>query len=419
MVDSVTWASTEISPEQFEQRRAGARSHGYAMWLWPDVETGRWRSALKEIVSVTRSVLAGDSGGHLACDDARAMSIAAYTSGMGPLLGSWIESGRIGASVEIAEMLQLHLAHNRRRMTRLTAILRDTVEQLSNGNVSPLLLKGMDTASRYFPEPGVRPLSDIDMYIPINIISQAEQILSRLKYQRAPRTRAPYACDWIDPHVSASPRTLTMVHEDDPWSIDILGSLDKRVPTGARISFDSPLARARLTELPEIGRAHVMPQPLLTLYLAVHFSQTLLNATILRALELVLVIRRDVRLGTLDWEDLVRDAKEMGGLRFIYPALVFVEQLAPGAIPSGVMTAAATDASKNSRRILAGLTLAEAQPLDRHSIRERFMWAADWQDYLVQIGSELTIDGRGVPLNAAVYSIGTKLWALRRRRYSS
>jgi hypothetical protein len=419
MSDCIRWASNEMSPREVKQRRADARRNGYAAWLWPDVDIGHWRAAVGEIVSVTRKVMAGETGPELVCDDARAMCIAAYTSGMGPLLGFWIENGAVRAPSETGELLHMHLVRNRQRMARLSAILKRIIESLNNANIVPVVLKGMDTAARYFPEPGVRPLSDFDIFVPVESIPRAEQILSGLGYERVARTRAPYACDWVDPLASRWPRTLTMVHENDPWSIDLLGSLDKRLPTGARIGFDGLVSRTRLTSWDAGGHAEVMPQPLLALYLAVHFCQTFLNVTVLRALELALVIRRDSKSGTFDWNEFVRGADTLGGIRYIYPALIFVEQLAPGSVPGAVVEAAMCAAPTNLRTILADLTLAGAQPLDRHSVRERFMWASDWREIFFQIASELSFDGRGVPGRVAAYSIGTKLWALRRGRYST
>lgn len=419
MSDCLTWASTEISPEQFEHRLIQARRNGFAAWLWPDIDSGHWRSALDEIVRVARKLQSGESKTELACDDGKAMCVAAYSSGMGPLLGLWIENGMLQASGDVRDMLLLHLFHNRRRMARLAKVLRETVGNLDAASIAPVILKGMDTAFRYFPEPGVRPLSDIDMLVPAASIPQAEQILSRSGYRRVPRTRAPYACDFVDPTVRPTPKTLTLVHEDDPWSIDILATLDKRLPTGRKVAFDALRSRTQPADWLAGAGAQAMRQPLLALYLAVHLSQTLLNATVLRALELVLVIRRDAAEGTLDWSEFVQAAKVIGGARLVYPALVFVEQLAPGIIPAGVMEAATADASKNLRDVVVHLDLATAQPLDRHSVRERFMWATNWREVVFQIASELSLDGRGKSFEDAIYSIGTKLWALRRRRYST
>jgi hypothetical protein len=416
--DCVAWASTEVSPEQFEARKTNARRNGYAAWLWPEIGAERWQRALDEIVTVARGVLAGESGLRLVCEDPRALCVAAYTSGMGPLLGYWIEREVLRATDEATALFDLHLAHNRRRMVRLSAVLDLVVGHLNAAGIAPVVLKGMDTATRFFPEPGTRPLSDIDIFIPANATSDAEQVFSRLGFRRVLRTRTPYACDWVDRSVPKQPRTLTFVHEDDPWSIDVLGSLERRFPTGAGAAFDKLLSHTIPADDRIEGRVRIMTQPLLALYLGAHFSQTLLNATILRALELVLVIRRDSADGVLDWREFAGAASTIGGMRFVYPALAFVEQLAPGTIPAEIVRAAAAVVPANLRDIVGNLRLAAAQPLHRHSVRERFMWAADWRERLFQVAGELSIDGRGAPLGTRAYSLGTKLWALRRRRYS-
>jgi hypothetical protein len=109
----------------------------------------------------------------------------------------------------------------------------------------------------------------------------------------------------------------------------------------------------------------------------------------------------------------------MGGPRFVYPALAFAAELAAGIVPAEVMSAAAADATKNLRSVVERLTVASAQPLRRHSLRERFMWARTRREYLTQIASELFIDGHGRPLDRALYGIGTKLWALKQGSYST
>jgi hypothetical protein len=417
MPSCIAWASMELSPDEVESRRMFARRNGYAAWLWPEIDRARWRNSLEDIVSITRKILNAEPSPKLVCDDIRAMCVAAYTSGMGPLLGFWIESGTLRASGELGELFHLHLSHNRQRMARLSSILHKVAQQLNNEGIVPVLLKGMDTAFRFFPEPGVRPLSDIDLFIPQRSIPRAEEVFSRLGFRRVPRTRLPYACDWIDPSERRQPRTLKFVHEDDPWSIDVLASLNKRLPTGFTMEFDVLRSCMQLADSREEEHFQVMAQPLLALYLAAHFSQTLLNATILRALEIVFVIRGGGEDPSFNWADFADSAGTMGGLRFVYPALVLVDQLAPGTIPAEILQAAERDAP-NLRRAMANITLAGAQPLDRHSVRERFMWAANRREVLSQIAGELSLDDRGVPFGAAIYSIGTKLWALRRRRYS-
>jgi len=397
-------------------RFARARRDGYAAWLWPDIPVDNWRSAVDAIAKVVCSVLAGDKGAFLPSGDPNAMGVAGYTSGMGPLLGLWMETGTVGAETGIADLFRIHHAHNRLRMERLSRVAREITGKLNEAGISPLILKGMHTAFQYFPEPAARPLSDIDMFIPMESMDEAECIFSTLGYRRVLRMRSPYACDWIPPAQPASPRTLTFVHEDDPWSIDVLGTLNKRLATGQRVDLANLLPCTESAHW--FPGACVMRQPLLALYLAAHMSQTLLNVTVLRVLELALVIRRDIAEGTFDWKEFLRSASLIGGARFVYPALMFTKQLAPQTIPHDVMTQAAADAPKNLRHVVERLTIASAQPLRRHSLSERFMWAGTGREGLRQIASELFVDGHGIPFDQALYRIGSKLWALGRGRYS-
>ncbi|HEY2446892.1 MAG TPA: nucleotidyltransferase family protein [Rhizomicrobium sp.] len=409
----------ELSPEQVCARFAAARRNGFPAWIWPDIAVGEWRAALAEIANVTRKVLQGEYGITLLCNDARAMGVAGYTSGMGPLLGYWIENGTIRAPGAVEDIFRRHLSHNRQRMLRLSDVAREVSERLAGARIAPLILKGMHTAYCYFPEPGVRPLSDIDLYVPAKSMPAAEQVFSSLGYRRTPRTRSPYACDWTIPSLPREPRTLAYVHRDDPWSFDVLGMLDKRLATGARIRLDRLLSSGGRAAWPQNHLAGVMAQPLLALYLAIHISQILLNATLLRLTELILVVRRDSAAGLLDWQEFLNGAAAIGGARFVYPALVLCEQLAPQTIPVEVLDAAAADAPRNLRQVMVRLTVEAAQPLDRHSVSERFMWASNWSECLRQVAAELAFDGRGRPIRQTLYSTGTKLRALRRRRYSA
>jgi hypothetical protein len=159
-----------------------------------------------------------------------------------------------------------------------------------------------------------------------------------------------------------------------------------------------------------------LPQPLLALHLAAHISQALINATLLRLVELIFVIRADVAAGRLHWQEFLEAADAIGGRRFVYPALMFCEKLAPDTIPRGVLESCAADAPRNLRTLMKRLSIEDAQPLGKHSLRERFMWAGNWTERLKQLVGEFALDGRQQPFGRTLYSVGTKLWALRRGR---
>ena len=408
----------ELSREAVRERFAWARRNGFATWLWPDIDPKDQRQAAEAVVQATCLILAGEKRVTLGCDDAKKVGLEGYLSGMGPLLGYWIETGRLTALPEVASLLRLHLFHNRRRMFRLEAVARSVAEKLSAAGIEPVFFKGMHTAFIYFPEPGVRPLSDIDIYIPPEKMLEAEQILSTLGYEREMCLRDPYMCDWTLPSVRREPRTLTYVHCDDPWNLDVQASLNRLLPTGEKVLLDPLLPTTSRHTWRLSASAQVLSQPFLTLHLAAHVSHALQSATLLRLVELVLIVRADSQNGHLNWDEFLSAATNIGG-RFIYLALFFCEELAPGTIPQHVLAACRDNAPAKLCAVIEALPLAAIQPLGRHSLRERFMWARGWRGVKNQLACELALDGQGRSAGRMLYSYGTKLLALSRRRLTA
>ncbi len=136
-------------------------------------------------------------------------------------------------------------------------------------------------------------------------------------------------------------------------------------------------------------RAGVLDQPLLLLHLAAHAGSGWQNLTLLRQVELVLVIRRDLAAGRLDWDAFLDLGARTGALAFAYPALWFSEALAPGTVPGAVLDRAAVHAPAAVRRALTRLTPASAQRIDRNSLSEHFMWAPGWRGRLRQLASDI------------------------------
>jgi hypothetical protein len=129
------------------------------------------------------------------------------------------------------------------------------------------------------------------------------------------------------------------------------------------------------------GNARVLAQPWLTAYLALHASEALQNLTLLRVLELVLVIRRDIG-STLQWAALLDLLADRGALGYAYPALALADRLAPGTVDGGVLEAMRGAAPRRVRAVLARITPATAYRPERVSLEERFMWAVGVADHV-------------------------------------
>ena len=397
-----------LSTEEVRRRFAWARRQGRPAWLWPDVRIADWRDALVRIQVSTSAMLAGDGGVRLE-GTPRAVGLAGYTSGMGPLLGLWVERGSLRADAALEDVLVRHLAHNRVRAARMAAVAADLVERFAARGVRTVVLKGAHTGSTYFPEPGARPASDIDLLVRSSDVSVAEAMLRRGGLLLKSRGR--WESSWAAPSARAEPRTLTHVHVDDPWSIDLHSSLNIAVGPTAPV--------AELDEADPMGEREtpgVLDQPLLLLHVAAHAGAGWQNLTLLRQVELVLVIRKDAAAGRLSWDAFLDFGARTGALGYAYPALRLCEALAPGTVPAVVLGRCAAQAPAAVRRAIGRLTPASAQRIDRSSLAEHFMWSPGWGGRLRQLASDILPEVRSWPELLGLYE--ERAWRLIRGRVS-
>ncbi|HEX2092275.1 MAG TPA: nucleotidyltransferase family protein [Longimicrobiaceae bacterium] len=404
----------DLDADAVRARFDRARRDGHHTWLWPEVAVGAWRDALRGIEAATRGVLAGEAAPPRLDGDPSALGIAAYTSGMGPLLGYWVESGALAADPGTAAVLRLHLHHNRLRMERLTRAAVEAIARLGEAGVVPVVLKGMHTAHTYFPEPGTRPVCDIDLLVVPGDLPAVERALRPAGYRPGLVQRRPYKCDWVPVGADGLPRSLSLTHAGDPYSLDTHTSLDRNFFGVATVRLDRvPLSPAPWEVAPP---ARVPGQPLLTLLLATHASEGLHGLSLVRLVELARVVRHDAASGALAWDGLLHAARAAGALRFAYPALELCERLAPGTIPGPVLERFAAAATPAMRRVLARATPATAQRLDGLSLEERFMWAGTPWEHARRVAHAVWPAPAGRSLTELGRIYGRRAWRLLRGR---
>jgi len=378
----VAWP-LELEPAEVRARLRWARRQGHPRYLWPDVPVAEWRSALRELESVVAAVLRGDPA-RIGCGAAgvRALGVAGFTSGVGPLVGRWVEEGRVDAPDPLAELYRLHLWHGRERAARQARDLERVIRALSAEGIQPLVVKSAHIAREYYPDAGARPAVDVDVVVPAARFTAAERALRTAGYLLAVRQHRPPKSDWLPPGVEAYPRSLELLHAGSQYGVDLQASLDRNffgVRTVRPAAVESaPHRRARGL----LGSARVLDQPVLLAYQALHASEGLHATTLIRLVDLVLIARRDTETGRLDWDALGALLERSGGERFAYPALALVERLAPGTIPCTVLGRLERAAPRRMRTVVAAVSPATAQRPDSLSVRERFMWCATPGDHL-------------------------------------
>jgi len=380
-------AAFEISSEEFRRRRKLATRRGSPAWLWPEVEVSAWAEAVSLVTEAVGAILRGEQP-LLPRRDVTTMSLACYTTGVGPVLGFWSRAGLLRAHPEVDELLSLHLKHATARHERVSAQARELAGAFAAKDIGIIVLKGGHTAQTYFPHPATRPSSDLDLLVRPDQARQAEMVLEERGFEAV--TRSVRESGWTRVGDRREPRSLWMVHTHDPWSIDLHRSLDfSPTPGGRLVRLDlaDPFAGTEAWETDATAR--VLRQPLLLLHLAVHASGGMHSLTLLRMVEIILVVRHDLANGRLRWDEFVALAEQTDGLGAAYPALAMCEELAPATIPAQVLGLCANACSRRGRAVMKQLKPATAHRVHRASLSEHFMWTTGLRCWIRQLVSDV------------------------------
>lgn len=353
----------DIPPDEAPRRIREARARGLPRWLWPELPVPLWRAATAEVVRATGKVLAGraavlDGEGRMG---AQALGIAAFLTGTGPLLGHWIERGALAADGDAADLFALHLAHGRARAERMGRVLDDALAALAAAGVQAILVKGIATSRTLFPEPGARPMGDMDLVVPPAAIDAAERALAGAGFTRlaGDYERRPYHADWRPPDGDGAVHSLSLLHRDNPLALNLRDGLDRYSPVGhVRFGWPAPGDTVPPTGLRSPARALV--GPFLVAHLAAHAGEQRESLLLIRLVELVLAFRAGVDPAALD-----AFLRERRMPHRVYPAIALAERLAPGTVDARLMRSLAHAAGPRLRRTVAALDLGYLQRLDQ------------------------------------------------------
>jgi Uncharacterised nucleotidyltransferase len=207
---------------------------------------------------------------------------------------------------------------------KLHRLLLDTLTLLEKRGLQPVLMKGWGFAARYWPDPLLRPSSDVDLLVEPEALTGIERAMATLGLDQV---QDPGEDDVFEHHHHLSfsgPRGLVEVHF--------------RLMTGfggAKLGDDAVFARCRRATLEGHAVRYLAPEDELV-YLAAHAAQHLfLRIGWLHDLKLLAARER------LDWDRVVLLAKE-SSLRAATHAGLFLASEALGAeIPARTLAALA------------------------------------------------------------------------------
>ncbi len=156
------------------------------------------------------------------------LSTVAEEQGLAPLLYVHLQKAEIPLPRDLKRELQaLYLRHKHANHIRLQT-LQELVLAFNEANIQAIVLKGAALSLLVYPEPGLRPMRDLDILVKKSTAKQAQHLLAKLGFD-APM---PPTDDLPDKHLAVATRQvegLTMsieIHhnlfnKDYPVSLDI------------------------------------------------------------------------------------------------------------------------------------------------------------------------------------------------------
>jgi hypothetical protein len=339
--------------------------------LWPDLTLEARVAAVREIERVARDVLAGAPAVRVDPDDVHdpyAITIAAHTTGMGPLLGRWAEDGTVDARMLVREHLARHLLHARRRSERIEREVLPALDALIEHGITPVMLKGFVTARQYFEEPGTRRMSDVDILVDPAQVDQARSALHSAGFRPSGPARLPYKQDWVGPKVDEQVFSVELSDERSRWAVELHASLARVFHPGAVAQLDAVRGHTEPFEVE--GRKLLALAPAVSLLtLVCHCSQELYSSRLLRLVEIV----RLIRSGRVDWNEFLDMLRRSGAARYTYPAFVLAENLAPGTVDPRVLALARAESTWAARHTVSRLVPAGGSG-DELGLLRQIMW---------------------------------------------
>lgn len=227
-------------------------------------------------------------------------------------------SGQPWIEPDMADWFHTQYRFNRERIARITADTGRILNEFNRCNLPVMPLKGVILNEFYYDDPATRPMSDIDLLVPVARFGEASRLLSQLGYEPEAehRKHAVYV-------QSANRRVISRntEHPENPRRVELHPACRENFGGPAVDLTTTIWQHARLGRV--AGQAAYLPQPEnLWLHLLVHSSYHLWQgrARLVHLLDLWLVWQTEAPGNTMALAEAV---SKVDG-RYTYPALALL-----------------------------------------------------------------------------------------------
>jgi hypothetical protein len=240
--------------------------------------------------------------------DSRLIKQAMREGVAGILYKSLLASGRFGSLAQVhRETLQAFYYQTIRMNLRLMHALKQVLFQANLRGVAVVVLQGMDLLNDPYEDIGLRPMTDIDLWVSKKDYEEIVQILGTLGYER----------DAVYPSTFKQGSTLFDIHTHILWADRIRA---RKLLLGR--SEDHLVKEVRAIEI-EGEKALCLSCHDQVLYLSLHAFKHRVE----RLIWLVDIKRILERWNAADWERLVRRAEDLGQRNTLMYIFFLLEQV--------------------------------------------------------------------------------------------
>jgi hypothetical protein len=316
----------------------------------------------------------GAIGEQCASWDAAAWEAARWATqvhGIGPLLAECLRhSGSWSLlATEFTAYLEEQYRLNGQRSAILLGDLQALSEAAEDSGVVLVPLKGAALASRFYTDPALRPLADLDLLIRPQDGNVFDALLLKLGYQRGASTERHqvYTCSPQGKIVSTRGE-----HPHNPRSVELHHQL---IEAFWGIRYDMTAAAWQgITTITGVPGKHLLPDRLLE-HLLIHCATDLIacKARLIRLYDIRLVA---AHVDDQGWQRMVSNAEGQGQQRLLYASLVLAERYHGQIAPRWVIDQLGRGTPTALCRYLAEAPLAQmalTNPVAA-SIRQKLSW---------------------------------------------
>jgi len=264
---------------------------------------------------------------------------------LGPLVARGIAQGRAGPEVppEVTRRLQATTAMLAATHARRQAALRTVCHALADATIPTIVLKGAALAHLVYPDPILRPMRDLDLWVPSARLDDAVAALAPHGF-RHPADHA------LRPEIIRSPEGRILETPEHRARVELHARLESLAGV-AWARFETAWDASEPASLGGIAARVLCPEHLLT-HLCLHLSRAhAFDLPLLHLLDIAHVTRRWAE--RWDWPCMVRDWREQRVAAWMLLGLALPRDLLGAHVPEDLEARVGVPADWSTMRALA------------------------------------------------------------------